>query len=189
MVVQIIVGILSLIFGFFTETRRKTLLLDEFNITEKMTVADYGCGFESRILKRISEIVGTLGEVYAIDINPFVGVQVQDIILHNNLSNVKFAFPSADVVNKTNKFDVVYSILVLYLVEEGITGQTFRMGTQITTCQFFENIHRIVKPTGFFYLVPGTKNADSLIGECGLFEIVLKFKKFGFDVWKLKPIK
>lgn len=80
--------LMTLIFKVRDFLSPRRAVLEEAGIRPGFHVLDYGCGPGSYITA-VSELAGSAGKVYALDIHPLAVRMVQDIVREKGLSNVE----------------------------------------------------------------------------------------------------
>ena len=108
-------------------------LLKEVGIEPGFRVLIYGCGPGSYIVP-LAQLVGTTGEIYALDIHPLAIRKVQRIVSHKGMTNVKTIQSDCNTGLPDNSMDVV----LLY--------DTFHDLSQPN--DVLQELHRILKPGG-----------------------------------------
>lgn len=142
-------------------------VLDQFGIERGQTAVDYGCGPGS-YLRRASELVGSEGRVFAVDIHELAIKAVMKRIDREQLHNVTAvlaAGTSAGLPDCTA--DVIYALDMFHMVREPAV--------------FLRELNRICKATGALYINSGhqsTKEAISKILSSGAWEIVERKKRY-----------
>ena len=124
---------MTLIFKFRDFFSPRMSLLKEVGIRPGFRVLDYGCGPGSYIAP-LSELVGSLGEIYALDIHPFAIKKVQNITSTRGLTNVKTIQSDCDTGLPDSSMDVV----LLYDTFHGLSEPD----------SILQEMHRILKPEG-----------------------------------------
>ena len=84
-------------------------VLKEVGIKPGNAVLDYGCGPGGYIVP-LSSLIGTSGEIFALDINPLAIKSVQEIASKNKLENVKTIHSECD----TGLPDQSVEVVILY---------------------------------------------------------------------------
>ena len=108
-------------------------VLCEVEIKPGARVLDYGCGPGSYIVP-LSSLVGTSGEILALDIHPAAVKSVEDIALKKKLENVKIIQSDYNTGLPDQSFDVV----LLYDTYHDLNNSEAVLA----------EIHRILKPEG-----------------------------------------
>jgi ubiquinone/menaquinone biosynthesis C-methylase UbiE len=166
--------IMALIFKIRDIFIQKDKLLDEFGIRQGQSVVDYGCGPGSYI-RKASELVGTGGKVYAIDIHELAIESVKKRISKENLHNV-----TALVVSKErcplndNSIDLIYALDMFHMVANPII--------------FLRELNRISKPDGILFIDNGHQKRDTAktkITSSGTWKITEERQQY----MKCRPIK
>jgi ubiquinone/menaquinone biosynthesis C-methylase UbiE len=136
-----------------------------FDVRAGTTVVDYGCG-PGRYIKKLSELVGNEGKVFAVDIQPLAISYVKKIKEKNNLTNVEMSL--ADGYNcglEDGTADVVYCLDMFH----GINNPSLLLG----------EIKRITKNNGVLVIDDGHQSraeAKRKIEESGFWDIVFESK-------------
>jgi ubiquinone/menaquinone biosynthesis C-methylase UbiE len=166
--------IMALMFKIGDIFIQKDKILDEFGISRGQSVVDYGCGPGSYI-RKASELVGTGGRVYAIDIHELAIEYVKKRISKENLHNV-----TALVVSKEryplndNSIDLIYALDMFHMVANPII--------------FLKELNRISKPDGILFIDNGHQKRDrakTKITSSGTWEITKETQRY----MKCRPIK
>jgi ubiquinone/menaquinone biosynthesis C-methylase UbiE len=136
-------------------------LLDEFGIERGQTVVDYGCGPGS-YLKRASELVGSEGKVFAVDIHDLAIKAVKRRIKKEHLNNVtaiQINGKGSSLPNETA--DVIYALDMFHMVSKPDA--------------FLEELKRICKDKGLLFIDNGHQSREEArlkLSSSGLWEIV-----------------
>jgi ubiquinone/menaquinone biosynthesis C-methylase UbiE len=165
---------MSLIFVIRDKFLSPWSLLDEFGIKRGQTVVDYGCGPGSYV-RRASELVGSGGKVFAVDIHELAIRAVRKRIQKEKLSNVE-ALPTdgqgSSLPNGTA--DVIYALDMFHMVS--------------TPGVFLEELNRICKQKGVLFIDNGHQSREEAkfkLRSSGLWEIVEETKRY----LKCRPLK
>lgn len=157
---EIMTGIFK-IRDFFKDPSTK---LNNFNIKAGDTVVDYGCG-PGRYVKRAAAMVGEKGKVYAIDIHESAIKHVDNLINKYNLENVTpVLIKSGQTAIEENSADVVFALDMFHHVSDAKT--------------FLQDIHRITKKDGRFYLEDGHQARSASL---------MKIQQS--DLWKVEELR
>jgi len=94
------------------------LILDKAQISDKMKVADLGCGASGHFVFPVASIVGKAGKVYAVDILKTVLESINKRSQQENLSNIETVWSDIEIFGATkieaNSLDVALLINTLY---------------------------------------------------------------------------
>jgi len=122
----------------FLTPKRK---LDPFTIRKGQTVIDYGSG-TGRYIPSASELVGSNGLVYAVDIHELAIASAFRRIEKHNLKNVRPIQTDGKTVNLPSQVaDVIYALDMFHMVKD--------------TDGFLTELNRLIRPGGFLYLEDG----------------------------------
>jgi ubiquinone/menaquinone biosynthesis C-methylase UbiE len=108
-------------------------IVKEVGIKEGFHVLDYGCGSGSYVTA-VAELVGRLGKIYALDINPFAIDMVKKIIAKKQLPNVETTLSDCNTGLPDDSIDVI----LLYDTFHDLVDQTVVLG----------ELHRVLKLNG-----------------------------------------
>lgn len=111
--------------------------VDKFNIKEGNIIIDYGCG-SGGYTKRVSELIGDNGTVYAVDIQELAIESVKKKINKYHLRNVEPILVKNINLIKDNVADIVIAIDMFHMVQE--------------TNVFLEELHRLLKKDGILFI-------------------------------------
>lgn len=109
------------------------LILDKAGVTERMHVADLGCGTTGRFVFPTAKIVGQNGQVFAVDILRTALDTVNRRIKQENLPNVKTVWSDIEIFNATKiesgSLDIVLLINTLHISQKraAIIRESVRM--------------------------------------------------------------
>lgn len=140
-------------------------VLKEVGIKRGFRVLDYGCGSGSYI-QPLAELVGSSGEIHALDIHPLAIEKAQRIASHRGLSNVKTIQSDCNTGLPDNSIDVV----LLY--------DTFHDLSQ--SDDVLRELHRILKPNGILSFSDHHMKQEGILSkvEIGdLFKLTTKGQK------------
>jgi ubiquinone/menaquinone biosynthesis C-methylase UbiE len=123
--------------------------LRHFHLRKGDTVVDYGCG-PGIYIHHAANMVGPKGNVFACDIHPLAIKDARSIIHKYKLKNVfpvlvKDQFTSLE----RSSADVVYALDMFHMVGDKHT--------------MLNEIHRIIKPEGHFYLEDGHQSREKTL--------------------------
>lgn len=110
---------------------------DKFNIKGGDIVIDYGCG-SGGYTKKISELIGESGKVYAVDIYDLAIESVRKKISKYQLTNVETVLAKNITMIKDNVADKIIAIDMFHMVKE--------------TDIFLKELHRLVKKDGTLFI-------------------------------------
>jgi ubiquinone/menaquinone biosynthesis C-methylase UbiE len=161
-------------FGFKTMTfmfRIRDLIsprkkvLSEVGIKHGDSVLDYGCGPGGYLLP-LEELVGSSGEIYALDIHPLATSRIERIAKKKKLANVRTILSDCDTKLDNNCLDVVLLYDIFHDLEHPEKVLT--------------ELHRVLKPNGILSFSDHHLKDDEingLISKYGFFEPVKKGRK------------
>jgi ubiquinone/menaquinone biosynthesis C-methylase UbiE len=156
---------ISLIFKIRDFLRPRMNLLKEAGIEPGYCVLDYGCGPGSYIAP-LARLVGTLGEVYALDIHPLAIRAVRKTVARKAIMNVKAIESDCNTGLPDNHVDVI----LLY--------DTFH-----NLCQpddVLRELHRVLKSDGTLSFSDHHMNEKDILTSVtnkGLFKLLANGKK------------
>lgn len=141
--------------------------LDGFGIRKGQTVVDWGCG-TGRYLKQASELAGSTGTVYAVDIQPLgVEAAVKRAKKHQ-LDNVHaLQTDGKSVAIPDHTVDLIYALDMFHMVGD--------------TKSFLKELHRIAKNDAVLFLEDGHQPrtlAKQKITNSGCWEITAETKGY-----------
>ena len=110
---------------------------DKFNIKNGDIVIDYGCG-SGGYTKKISELIGDSGKVYAVDIYELAIASVKKKISKYRLANVETILVKDIDSIKDNIADIIIAIDMFHMVEE--------------TNIFLKELYRLIKKNGVLFI-------------------------------------
>jgi len=157
--------LMALIFkvrDFFMPRRH---VLQEVGIEAGFYILDYGCGSGSYIVP-LAELIGTSGQIYALDIHPLAIKKVRQIASHKGITNMRTIESDCETGLPDNHVDVV----LLY--------DTFHTLAQPN--QVLRELRRVLKPDGTLsFSDHHMKEQDILtrVTNRGLFKLSAKGKK------------
>ena len=111
--------------------------VDKFGIKEGNIIIDYGCG-SGGYTKKISELIGDKGEVYAVDIEELAIEAVKKKINKYHLSNVEPVLSKNINLIKDNVADIIIAIDMFHMVQQ--------------TNIFLGELHRLIKKDGLLFI-------------------------------------
>jgi ubiquinone/menaquinone biosynthesis C-methylase UbiE len=134
--------------------RRKLLppeeTLSRFGLTEGNSIADIGCGTGYFTLSA-ARVVGTQGKVYALDIMPEMLDTVRAKAKEKDFQNIEFIQTrETEFVLPDAAVQYALACLVVHEVDDPIA--------------FFQEVKRILQPTGHFYIIEWTRQENSKMG-------------------------
>ena len=149
-------------------------LLYEFGIRQGQSIVDWGCGPGSYI-RKASELVGTGGKVYAIDIHELAIEYVNKRISKENIQNVTALVASKERCPlNDNSIDLIYALDMFHMVANPII--------------FLKELNRISKPDGILFIDNGHQKRDKAktkINSSGTWKITEERSRY----MKCRPIK
>ncbi|WP_035790103.1 class I SAM-dependent methyltransferase [Clostridium beijerinckii] len=110
---------------------------DKFDIKCGDIVIDYGCG-SGGYTKKVSELIGENGKVYAVDIYDLVIESVKKKISKYQLTNVETVLAKNITMIKDNIADKIIAIDMFHMVKE--------------TDIFLKELHRLIKKDGTLFI-------------------------------------
>jgi ubiquinone/menaquinone biosynthesis C-methylase UbiE len=140
-------------------------VLKEVGIEAGSCILDYGCGSGSYIVP-LAELIGTSGQIYALDIHPLAIKKVPQIASHKGINNMRTIESNCETGLPDNFVDVV----LLY--------DTFHTLAQPNNV--LRELHRVLKSDGTLsFSDHHMKEQDILtrITNTGLFRLSAKGKK------------
>ena len=166
--------LMKLLFHFFYFFKSVRKDLDRFGVGNGDKVADWGCG-PGAYIKEASEMVGSEGKVYAVDVHELSIESVNKIIKKHKLSNVITVLTDgikADIPDNT--LNIVFALDMFHMVKN--------------TDLFLKEICRITRTDGFLFIEDGhqqRKSAREKIQRSGCWKILDEQKRF----MKCSPVK
>lgn len=132
---------MSVLFKVMDLFSPKDKAIDGFGIQSGFTVMDYGCG-PGRHIRRASQLSGSNGKVYAVDIHELAIASVEKLVEKNDLKNVT-ALLAKDIEKSVmpKSIDLIYALDMFHMVSD--------------PGGFLNGIHRMIKPGGTFILEDG----------------------------------
>ena len=110
---------------------------DKFAIKKGDIVIDYGCG-SGGYTKRVSELIGDKGKVYAVDIHELAIEAVKKKITQYQLKNVEPILVKDIEQIKDNVADIIIAIDMFHMVKD--------------TEPFLRELHRLLKNNGYLFI-------------------------------------
>jgi ubiquinone/menaquinone biosynthesis C-methylase UbiE len=127
-----------LIWGIFASPVKK---LKKFGIKTGDTVIDFGCG-PGNYINAVSQLVGSSGIVYAVDVHELAIKAVNKKIKKYNLQNVKtILVKDYKCELKDNTVDVIYALDMFHMVKHSDL--------------FLKELHRLLKKNGKLFIEDG----------------------------------
>jgi ubiquinone/menaquinone biosynthesis C-methylase UbiE len=154
-------------FGFKVRdiVRPRNHILKEVGIKTCSQVLDYGCGPGGYVLPVI-KLIGNLGTLYTLDINPMAIKAVQTLAAKKKLSNIRPILSDCDTGLKPASIDVVLLYDILHELENRDT--------------VLKELYRVLKPDGILSLSDHHLEDNQIINRItkgGLFKLKSKGKK------------
>jgi ubiquinone/menaquinone biosynthesis C-methylase UbiE len=137
-------------------------IVKEVGIKEGFRVLDYGCGPGSYVVA-VAELVGKLGRVYALDINPLAVKMVKEIAVKKQLPNVETILSD----RKTGLPDDSINVVLLYDTFHDLLDPNLVL----------EELHRVLKPNGILSFSDHHMKENEIISKVtnnGLFRLLRK---------------
>ena len=156
---------MTLVFRIRDILRSRMDLLKEAGIEPGFCILDYGCGPGSYIAA-LAQLVGTSGEIYAIDIHPLAIKEVQKTAARKAITNVK----TIESDCKTGLPDNLVDVVLLY--------DTFHNLSQPD--DVLRELHRVLKSGSTLSFSDHHMNEKDIITgvtKTGLFKLSTKGKK------------
>ena len=157
--------LMTLVFRIRDILRPRMDLLKEAGIEPGFCVLDYGCGPGSYIAA-LAQLVGTSGEIYALDIHPLAIKEVQKTAARKAITNVK----TIESDCKTGLPDNIVDVVLLY--------DTFHNLSQPD--DVLRELHRVLKSGSTLSFSDHHMNEKDIITgvtKTGLFKLSTKGKK------------
>lgn len=141
--------------------------LDPFNIRSGQTVIDYGSG-TGRYLRKASELVGSNGLVYAVDIHELAIESAIRVIRKFDLKNVRPVKTDGKSVDLPSHIaECIYALDMFHMVKD--------------TGSFLRELNRLSKKNGILYIEDGhqprTLSKEKIL-KSGYWEIAEENKSF-----------
>ncbi len=140
-------------------------VLSEVGIKQRDSVLDYGCGPGGYLLP-LEELVGSSGEIYALDVHPLAVSRIERIAKKNNLVNVRTILSDCDTRLNDQSLDVVLLYDIFHDLEH--------------PKKVLAELHRVLKPHGILSFSDHHLKDDEIngmISKYGLFKPLKKGKK------------
>jgi len=140
-------------------------ILKEVGIKPGDSVLDYGCGPGSYI-GPTAELVGKSGTIYALDIHPLAIQKARNIVIKNQLDNLKAILSDCNTELPDDSIDVV----LLYDIYHDLSDPNEVLG----------ELYRVLKPTGILSFSDHHMKENEIllrVTSGGLFELVKKGKR------------
>jgi ubiquinone/menaquinone biosynthesis C-methylase UbiE len=137
-------------------------ILKEVGIKPGFFVLDYGCGPGSYVIP-LSELVGKLGKIYALDIHPLAIQMVQKIASKKQLANVETIHSDC----KTGLPDKSVEVVLLYDTFHDLSDPH----------GVLKEFHRVLKPNGILSFSDHHLKENEIISKVtdgGLFRLLRK---------------
>ncbi|MEI7497989.1 MAG: methyltransferase domain-containing protein [Candidatus Falkowbacteria bacterium] len=129
------------------------LIISKARITERMKVANLGCGASGLFVFPVASMIGKKGKVYAVDILKTVLERISRVARQENFTNIETIWSNLEVYNATKiesgSVDVALLINVLYQSQH--------------RPQILREAIRLIKKDGYM-LVVEWKNVSSPLG-------------------------
>lgn len=125
--------LMTIMFKIRDTLKPRINVLNEAGIKSGFRVLDFGCGPGSYI-RGIAQLVGTSGEIYALDIHPLSIEKVRKIAAQKGLTNVKTVKSDCDTGLPNSHIDVV----LLYDIFHDLSQPD----------EVLHELHRVLKPDG-----------------------------------------
>ena len=157
--------LMTLVFRIRDILRSRMDLLKEAGIEPGFCILDYGCGPGSYIAA-LAQLVGTSGEIYALDIHPLAIKEVQKTATRKAITNVK----TIESDCKTGLPDNLVDVVLLY--------DTFHNLSQPD--DVLRELHRVLKSGSTLSFSDHHMNEKDIITgvtKTGLFKLSTKGKK------------
>jgi ubiquinone/menaquinone biosynthesis C-methylase UbiE len=157
--------IMSLSFKIRDIFRPRSRILKEVNIKTCSQVLDYGCGPGSYIVPVI-KLIGKLGILYALDVNPLAIESVKRLVSKKKISNMRVILSDCDTKLPPASIDVVLLYDILHDLENR---------TKVLT-----ELHRVLNPGGILSVSDHHLEEDEIISKVikgGLFKFNSKGKR------------
>jgi len=123
---------------------------DKFGIKKGDLVIDYGCG-SGGYTKKVSELIGDEGKVYAVDIQELSIEAVKKKIVKYQLKNVKPILVKNIRQIEDNVADIILAIDMFHMVDD--------------THLFLQELHRLLKNNGYLFISMHHMTPDEARGK------------------------
>jgi ubiquinone/menaquinone biosynthesis C-methylase UbiE len=153
---------MSLLFRFRDFFVPRAKVLQEAGLVLGDHVLDYGCG-PGGYIADTADIVGELGQVYALDVHPLAIARVQNLAARHGLTNVKTIKSDCRTGLPHESLDIVLMYDVFHMLDE----------PQAVLAE----MHRILKSDGVLSFSDHHMDEESIITgvtDCGLFTLADK---------------
>jgi ubiquinone/menaquinone biosynthesis C-methylase UbiE len=137
----------------------RMVVLEEVGLTLGDRVLDYGCGPGGYIVDT-ADIVGEMGQVYALDVHPLAIARVKNLANRRGLTNVATIQSDGRTGLPHESLDVVLLYDVFHMLDK----------PQAVLAE----MHRILKPDGILSFSDHHMKEDDIIAgvtDCGLFTL------------------
>jgi ubiquinone/menaquinone biosynthesis C-methylase UbiE len=137
-------------------------IVKEIGLKEGYHVLDYGCG-PGGYVPAVAELVGKLGKIYALDINPLAVEMVKKLAAKKRLPNVETILSDCDTGLPDGSIDVV----LLYDTFHDLSDPNMVL----------EELHRVSKPNGILSFSDHHMKENEIISGMtnnGLFRLLRK---------------
>lgn len=124
------------------------VVLQELGVVRKYAVLDFGCGPGSYTFAA-ARLVGPLGRVYAVDINPLAVKRIQDAAQYRGLGNIAAILGDSSSIIPSRRIDLALMHDVLHELD----NPTAIIG----------DIDRVLKPNGFFAVCDHHMNEQAIV--------------------------
>lgn len=144
--------------------RPRARILEEVGIKTCYQVLDFGCGTGSYVTPVI-KLIGNIGMLYALDVNPMAIKTVQNLAAKKKISNVRVILADCATGLPPASIDVILLYDILHDLENH---------NQVLT-----ELHRVLKPEGILSVSDHHLEEDEIISrviEGALFKFKLKGK-------------
>lgn len=155
---------MTLLFRIRDLLRPRIALLEEAGIKPGFCVLDYGCGPGSYVAP-LAQLIGSSGEIYALDIHPLAIKEVRKIAARSAITNLETIESDCNTGLPNNKVDVV----LIY--------DTFHSLSQPD--EVLRELHRVLKPGGLLSFSDHHMNEQDIltrVTNTGLFKLSTKGK-------------
>jgi ubiquinone/menaquinone biosynthesis C-methylase UbiE len=153
--------------------RPRGQILKEVGIKTCCKVLDYGCGPGGYVLP-VVKIIGNLGRLFALDVNPLAIDSVQKLVTSKKLANVKTILSDCDSGLPPASIDVVLLYDILHDLDDHD--------------KVLVELHRVLQPEGVLSVSDHHLEVDDIVSrvtKSGLFKLKSKGEKT-FSFLKIK---